>query len=306
MAILETANVEKHFGGVRANQDISIKVEKGSITSIIGPNGAGKTTLFNLLTGLYKPDRGRITFDGTDITGWPIHKIVALGVARSFQILNIFTEISPFENIRLAVQSRKGMGFHFLRSTRKFPEINRETDSFAPRRHIGATKIVDDRDSGQAGKQGPVADLQCPALGRGMVDGLAMKADDGDVGGGEFGHLQQALNRPGMAFGQFLGDLQNGALAAEAGFEPGAKDRLIGFGQGRAETIDGPGVGADEGGVNAVAAGSAHQSDGPNTLPVAGAFLAFHAALPFAAQGLNHRRLCRPRVQIIGGFAAWV
>jgi branched-chain amino acid transport system ATP-binding protein len=139
MAILETANVEKHFGGVRANQDISIKVEKGSITSIIGPNGAGKTTLFNLLTGLYKPDRGRITFDGRDITGWPIHKIVALGVARSFQILNIFTEISPFENVRLAVQSRKGMGFHFLRSTRKFPEINRETEAMIE--SIGLTKV---------------------------------------------------------------------------------------------------------------------------------------------------------------------
>ena len=112
---------------------------RDSITSIIGPNGAGKTTLFNLLTGFYKPDRGRITFDGTDVTGWPIHKIVALGVARSFQIINIFKDISPFENVRLAAQSRKGMGFRFLRSTRNFPEINRETEAVLE--SIGLAKV---------------------------------------------------------------------------------------------------------------------------------------------------------------------
>jgi len=129
MAILETVNIEKHFGGLKANQDINIKIEEGSITSIIGPNGAGKTTLFNILTGLYKPDSGRIMFQEEDITGWPIHKIVDLGIARSFQVLNIFNEISPFENIRLAVQSRKKKGFHFLRSTKYYDDINQETET---------------------------------------------------------------------------------------------------------------------------------------------------------------------------------
>jgi len=129
MALLETVNIEKHFGGLIANQDINIKIEEGSITSIIGPNGAGKTTLFNILTGLYKPDRGRIIFQEEDITGWPIHKIVALGIARSFQVLNIFNEISPFENIRLAVQSRKKKGFHFLRSTKYYDDINQEAET---------------------------------------------------------------------------------------------------------------------------------------------------------------------------------
>ena len=129
MAILETVNIEKHFGGLIANQDINIKIEKGSITSIIGPNGAGKTTLFNILTGLYKPDSGRILFQEEDITGSPIHKIVALGIARSFQVLNIFNEISPFENIRLAVQSRKKKGFHFLRSTKYYDDINQEAET---------------------------------------------------------------------------------------------------------------------------------------------------------------------------------
>jgi branched-chain amino acid transport system ATP-binding protein len=128
MAILETTNIEKHFGGLIANQDINIKIEEGSISSIIGPNGAGKTTLFNILTGLYKPDNGRIMFQNENITGWPIHKIVELGMARSFQVLNIFNEISAFENIRLAVQSRKKKGFHFLRSTKYYDDINQETE----------------------------------------------------------------------------------------------------------------------------------------------------------------------------------
>lgn len=129
MAILETINIEKRFGGLIANQRISIKIEEGLITSVIGPNGAGKTTLFNIMTGFYKPDRGRILFRGQDITGWPIHKIVDLGIARSFQVLNIFNEISPFENIRLAVQSRKKKSFHFLRSTRDFDDMNQETEA---------------------------------------------------------------------------------------------------------------------------------------------------------------------------------
>jgi ABC-type branched-subunit amino acid transport system ATPase component len=127
--ILETIDIEKRFGGLTANADINIKIEEGAITSIIGPNGAGKTTLFNILTGFYKPDAGKILFQGQDITGWPIYKIVKLGVARSFQVLNIFNEISPFENIRLSVQSRKERGFRFLRPTQKFDDINRETEA---------------------------------------------------------------------------------------------------------------------------------------------------------------------------------
>lgn len=129
MAILETKNIEKRFGGLRVSQDISIKIEEGKITSIIGPNGAGKTTLFNILTGFYKPDSGKILFQGKDITGWPIHKIVGQGVVKSFQTLNLFDDISPFENIRLAVQARKKKGFHFLQPTKKFTEINQEAEA---------------------------------------------------------------------------------------------------------------------------------------------------------------------------------
>ena len=129
MAILEAVGISKHFGGLMANNDVNFAVEEGKITSIIGPNGAGKTTLFNLLTGWYKPDAGKVLFEGQDISGWPIHKIVNLGVVRSFQVLNIFSEISPADNIRLAVQSRKKRGLNFFRSAKAFEDINQETDA---------------------------------------------------------------------------------------------------------------------------------------------------------------------------------
>jgi branched-chain amino acid transport system ATP-binding protein len=141
MAILEAVGISKHFGGLMANNDIGFAVEEGRITSIIGPNGAGKTTLFNLLTGLYKPDAGKVLFEGQDISGWPIHKIVNLGIVRSFQVLNIFNEISPSENIRLAVQSRKKRGLNFFRSAAGFDDINQETNEVLD--EIGLTAVKD-------------------------------------------------------------------------------------------------------------------------------------------------------------------
>jgi branched-chain amino acid transport system ATP-binding protein len=141
MAILEAVGISKHFGGLMANDNVSFRVEEGKITSIIGPNGAGKTTLFNLLTGLYRPDKGRVLFDGQDISGWPIHKIVNLGIVRSFQVLNIFNEISPAENIRLAVQSRKKRGLNFFRSAAGFDDINQEINAVLD--EIGLTDVKD-------------------------------------------------------------------------------------------------------------------------------------------------------------------
>ena len=141
MAILEAIGISKHFGGLMASNDVSFAVEEGRITSIIGPNGAGKTTLFNLLTGLYKPDAGQVLFEGQDVSGWTIHKIVKLGIVRSFQVLNIFNEISPSENIRLAVQSRKKRGLNFFRSAAGFDDINGETNEVLD--EIGLTAVKD-------------------------------------------------------------------------------------------------------------------------------------------------------------------
>jgi ABC-type branched-subunit amino acid transport system ATPase component len=141
MSILEAVGISKHFGGLMANDNVSFKVEEGKITSIIGPNGAGKTTLFNLLTGLYRPDKGKVLFDGRNISGWPIHKIVSLGIVRSFQVLNIFNEISPAENIRLAVQARKKRSLNFFRPASAFEDINQETNAVLE--EIGLTAVKD-------------------------------------------------------------------------------------------------------------------------------------------------------------------
>lgn len=111
MALLELQDVTKDFGGLRAVDHVSFQVEKGSITALIGPNGAGKTTLFNVITGLLKPTEGHVIFKGTDITGWPPHRIVRLGMSRTFQIPREFMELTVLENVvaHWPVQGARGL-----------------------------------------------------------------------------------------------------------------------------------------------------------------------------------------------------
>lgn len=92
------------FGALLAVNDLSFSAPRGKITSVIGPNGAGKSTLFNLVSGALSPQRGRVSFAGKDVTGWPTHKLLAAGLSRSFQITNLFFELSVYENLRLASQ----------------------------------------------------------------------------------------------------------------------------------------------------------------------------------------------------------
>jgi len=122
--IIKTENLTKRFGGLLAVNNVDLIIGENRLTSIIGPNGAGKTTLYNLLIGLMKPDGGKIYFQGKDITGYPPHSIVKEGIARSFQILNIFTELSLFENIRIAVQAERGHGLEILSSIDSLDEVN--------------------------------------------------------------------------------------------------------------------------------------------------------------------------------------
>ena len=124
MESIKTENLTKRFGGLVAVNNVDLIIEENRLTSIIGPNGAGKTTLYNLLIGLMKPDGGKIYFQGKDITGYPPHSIVKEGIARSFQILNIFTELSLFENIRIAVQAERGHGLEILSSIDSLDEVN--------------------------------------------------------------------------------------------------------------------------------------------------------------------------------------
>ena len=110
MALLEARSLSKSFGGVHALTEVSIAIERGVIYGLIGPNGAGKTTLFNLLTGLYKPDNGRVLVDGTDVTGRKPHVIVDAGVARTFQNIRLFAHMTALENVMVGRHLRTHAG----------------------------------------------------------------------------------------------------------------------------------------------------------------------------------------------------
>lgn len=108
--LLEVRELSKHFDGIRAVEEVNLKVKKGIIMSIIGPNGAGKTTIFNCLTGLTRPTKGKIYFSDTEITGLPPHSIVHLGISRTFQNIRLFKEMSVIENVMVAQHYRTHSG----------------------------------------------------------------------------------------------------------------------------------------------------------------------------------------------------
>jgi branched-chain amino acid transport system ATP-binding protein len=111
MTVLEVRDVTKNFGNLVAVRNVSMRVKKGELRAIIGPNGAGKTTFFNMISGFFLPSLGKIFFDGQDITNLPTHKRVALGMARTFQITEIFPELSVFENVRVAAEAAAGYSY---------------------------------------------------------------------------------------------------------------------------------------------------------------------------------------------------
>ncbi len=119
--ILETRNLRREFGALVAVADVSVKVRAGSFHSIIGPNGAGKTTFFNLLSGNLAPTSGQVFYKGEDITRLPVHRTVHKGIGRSFQITNIFPNLTVLENIRLASQALGHDNFKLFRSYRAYP-----------------------------------------------------------------------------------------------------------------------------------------------------------------------------------------
>jgi branched-chain amino acid transport system ATP-binding protein len=126
VAILETRNLEKRFGGIVATHDVSLSVEKGARHALIGPNGAGKTTLINLLTGVLRPTAGSIILDGKDITGVRPFQRVRLGIARTFQINQLFLDLTPLETIGLAVSERLGLGSDWWRLVGSKPAVTGE------------------------------------------------------------------------------------------------------------------------------------------------------------------------------------
>ncbi|HEX4191475.1 MAG TPA: ABC transporter ATP-binding protein [Stellaceae bacterium] len=109
MSLLEARGVTQAFGSLVAINNVSFAVEPGELRAVIGPNGAGKTTFFNLISGLFPPTHGSIVFDGQDITRAPAHRRVSLGITRTFQVTEIFPELTVNQNLRIAVESAAGL-----------------------------------------------------------------------------------------------------------------------------------------------------------------------------------------------------
>jgi branched-chain amino acid transport system ATP-binding protein len=105
-ALLQTSELGKHFGGLLALEGLDLAVPEGGLYGLIGPNGAGKTTAFNIISGFLRPSTGRLSFAGQDITGWPPHRVAALGIARTFQNIRLFGELSVLDNVLVGCHCR--------------------------------------------------------------------------------------------------------------------------------------------------------------------------------------------------------
>ncbi|HVZ50757.1 MAG TPA: branched-chain amino acid ABC transporter ATP-binding protein/permease [Pseudolabrys sp.] len=126
-AVLEALDISKHFGGIRAVSNASLTIESGQIHALIGPNGAGKTSLFNLVSGLYAPDAGKITLNGRGIGAQQPNDICRQGLARSFQITNLFRSLTIYENLRLSLQAQHPSRFNIWRDIDSYKDIHAET-----------------------------------------------------------------------------------------------------------------------------------------------------------------------------------
>lgn len=127
-ALLEIKDVDKDFSGLEVLSGINLTIEQGECHAIIGPNGAGKSTLFNVITGKYRVSKGKVLFKREDITTWSPFKINRRGLARSFQIINIFPNMTVFENMRSAILSKKGMRFNMISLLKNLNKIKDEAN----------------------------------------------------------------------------------------------------------------------------------------------------------------------------------
>jgi branched-chain amino acid transport system ATP-binding protein len=126
--VLEVNGISKKFGGIRAVSSASLQIGAGEIHALIGPNGAGKTTLFNLISGQFAPDDGTVRLNGREIHGVPPDLICHRGLARSFQITNLFRGLSIYENLRLSLQAQSNMRFNIWRDIDSYPDVHAETE----------------------------------------------------------------------------------------------------------------------------------------------------------------------------------
>ncbi len=153
MSLLEVHNVTQRFGELAAVKNVSLNVEEGELHAIIGPNGAGKTTLFNMISGFYVPTAGHITFGGADVTAMPTHERVGMGMARTFQITEVFPELTVRENLRIAVQVTDGLRLKMFNTRRQVAATEGRVDELLEAgaltanagRHVGELSHGDQR-----------------------------------------------------------------------------------------------------------------------------------------------------------------
>ncbi len=147
-AMLQVEGVSKYFGGLKALDDCTLGVEQGSITALIGPNGSGKTTLFNVITGFLKATKGRVLFEGRDITGLPEYRIANLGIARTFQVSSLFPKLTVWENLLVAYPHQEGESLWsvFTRSGRiRAQEEEQMARAYRSLERIGLTQKMEER-----------------------------------------------------------------------------------------------------------------------------------------------------------------
>ena len=137
-AILEVENVTQRFGSFTALNNVSVAFQAGQLTAIIGPNGAGKSTFFNVASGAFSPTAGHIRFQGRDITGTPQHGFARFGIAKSFQITNVFKQLSAHENVRVSAQMRESR-FELFRARASYKSLIEKADALLAR--VGLTAL---------------------------------------------------------------------------------------------------------------------------------------------------------------------
>lgn len=192
MPLLETIGVKVRFGGNIALDDVSISVEAGSVTGLIGPNGAGKTTLFNTITGLQALTSGQIIFNDKDVTKEPPHKRTRMGLARTFQRLELFTTLSVRDNVRVAGEIRN----HWSLRTTKM-DVNAETDRIISL--VGLSDVAD-REVGEI----PTGKARVVELARALMIQPTLVLLDEPASGqteeetGQFGQLLRDLAGEGL------------------------------------------------------------------------------------------------------------
>ena len=160
--ILEVKGVSRYFGKFQALNDISVAFMPGELTAIIGPNGAGKSTFFNLISGGVPPSQGQVLFEGRDITGLAPHAFARIGIAKSFQITNVFKQLSAHENVRVALQMRSSR-FQILRPRSAYSDLIDRADALVERVGLAPSrnKLAGDLAHGQQRSREVAMALAC-------------------------------------------------------------------------------------------------------------------------------------------------